>query len=216
MERLELERRFEEVRPALERYLTRLAGAAVTDDLVQETFARAWSGIGAFREEASLENWLYRIAGNLAVDELRRRKREGMETEAGVFPRDCDELDEAQAFSDLIDDRPWNEVEEVAARREMGDCIAGFVQALQPSFKSVILLREFDHRSYDDIAEMTGTTEENVRVRVHRARGALRKALENGCHVWQERHGGFECVPKTCNKSLSAPSLRHEHYTQGT
>jgi RNA polymerase sigma-70 factor (ECF subfamily) len=206
MKREELESRFAEIRPSLERYLARLAGESVKDDLLQETFLRAWSGIGDFREEASLENWLYRIAGNLATDELRRRKKDTGNPESEAFPGGCEDLDEAQAFMDLMDDRPWNEIGELAARREMGDCIAGFVQELQPSFKKVILLREFEHRSYADIAEKTGTTMENVRVRVHRARIALRKSLENGCHVWQARHGGIECMPKPVTK---ASSIRH-------
>ena len=215
MERQELERRFAEIRPSLERYAARLAGETVKDDLVQETFVRALSAIDGFRGEASLANWLYRIAGNLAADEFRRRKREGIDLEGDAFPHDCAALDESRAFEDLIDDRPWNEADGPAARREMGDCIAGFVQSLQPSFKMVILLREFEHRRYEDIAEMTGTTVENVRVRIHRARVVLRKSLENGCHVWQARHGGIECYPKDRNKGPATSSVQHGHKKQG-
>jgi RNA polymerase sigma-70 factor (ECF subfamily) len=186
-----------------------LAGDSVKEDIVQETFARAWSGIDGFREDASLANWLYRIAGNLAIDEIRRRKKEKREAAGDAFPKDGDDLAESGAFEDLIDDRPWNEIDEVAARREMGDCIAEFVQMLLPSYKSVILLREFEHRSFEEIAEMTGTSAENIRVRIHRARSALRTSLEKGCHVWQARHGGLECVPKGCNdETAPAPEQR--------
>jgi RNA polymerase sigma-70 factor (ECF subfamily) len=216
MEREELERRFAELRPSLERYAARLAGESVKEDLVQETFARALSGIGGFREEASLAKWLYRIVGNLAADEFRRRKKEGMDLEGDAFPADCEDLDESRAFEDLIDDRPWSRTDEVAARREMGDCIAEFVRALQPSFKAVILLREFEHRSYEEIAEVTGTTAENVRVRVHRARAVLGQSLEKDCHVWRARHGGIECMPKSRNKNHASASIRHGQPKQGT
>jgi RNA polymerase sigma-70 factor (ECF subfamily) len=216
MDGKELEERFAGLRPSLERYVTRLAGRVASDDLVQETFARALAAIGDLREDASLANWLYRIAGNIACDELRHRKREGRDMERADSPIGSADLDASKAFEDLIDDRPWSEVGPSSERQEMGECIAGFVQALQPSFKTVILLREFEHHAYEDIAEMTGTTVEHVRVRIHRARAVLRKSLETGCHVWQARHGGIECLPKSCNKSLAESSAVHEHTEQGT
>jgi RNA polymerase sigma-70 factor (ECF subfamily) len=164
---------FLQIRAGLERHVARLAGMNSAVDIVQETFARALLGLSGFHGQASTKNWLYRIAGNLAIDDLRRRNRSG---QAG-FPARCDDLDASEALKDVIDDRPWNDAEERLNRTEMGDCIARFVRELQPSFKTIVILREFDHLSYEDIAEITGTSQENVRVRLHRARGALRRAL---------------------------------------
>jgi RNA polymerase sigma-70 factor (ECF subfamily) len=188
----ELESAFIEIRAALERHVARLAGMNNAVDIVQETFARALSGLSGFHGQASTKNWLYRIAGNLAIDDLRRRNRSGQAS----FPARCDDLDASEAFKDVIDDRPWNDAEERLNRTEMGDCIARFVRELQPAFKTIVILREFDHLPYEDIAEITGTSPENVRVRLHRARGALRRALERGCHIWNSRHGEVECLPK--------------------
>jgi RNA polymerase sigma-70 factor (ECF subfamily) len=188
----ELENVFLEIRPSLERYIARLVGLNYAEDMVQEAFVRALAGLSGFHGQASTKNWLYRIAANLAIDNMRRRSKSSQEG----FPASCDDLDASNAYVDIIDERPWNDVEERLDRSEMGDCIARFVRELQPAFKTIVILREFDHLTYEDIAEITGISQENVRVRLHRARGALRKALEKGCHIWKSRHGGMECLPK--------------------
>ncbi len=182
-------------KPVLLRFLGRMVGRSEAEDLLQETFERALKASSTYRNEAAVKNWLFRIASNLAIDFLRKDKRQS-KVATDIYKISVKDLEISDAFIDIIDERPWNMPLETANRKEMLDCIAKFINELQPHFKTMILLREIDNLPISDIAEILEISPENVRVRIFRSHQILKKALIKGCHVYQVREGNYICDPK--------------------
>jgi len=139
-----------------------LGSATDADDVVQETFARALDG-GGPDEPAALRAWLLRVATRLAIDALRRRRRDGY-----VGPW----LPSPVPTEELVD-----ETADAAARYDLLES-ASFawltaLEALSPTLRATFLLAEVFGLSGPEIAAATGTTDGNVRIRLHRARRAL-------------------------------------------
>ena len=146
----------ERYRRALMRYVSRLLPPERAEDVVQQSFVKAYEAMHRDAAELKLRPWLYRIAHNGALNALRDRSLGHAE------------LDER------IDgvERPDQAFERTAGLREL--VVA--VQALPERQRSAILLRELEGRSYDEIAAALGVTDGAVRQLLNRARNALRGA----------------------------------------
>ena len=163
--------------PKVLRYLARLAGADRAEDLAQAVMLKVSEGLPAFRGDASLSTWIYRIATNTALDALRRARPPEVpldgETEEGDVPP------EARAPS----------VESIAIRREMSDCVRGFVDRLPQGYRAVLVLADLEGFRNAEIGDILGLSVETVKIRLHRGREALRAALEAGCRFERSEHG---------------------------
>ncbi len=132
------------------------------EDLCQETFVRAYRGLGKYRGDAPFEHWLSRIAVHTCYDALRKRRRE-----EGDVPLDT------VAFS--LAARPHEEeLSPERARSILSSAMAG----LSPKERLVVTLLELEEKSVREVAALTGWSEANVKVRAHRARKALKRILE--------------------------------------
>ena len=130
----------------------------MAQDLAQETFIRAHRALSGFRGQAQVRSWLYRIATNLALNAVQRRKEYPAET-----------LPDKPARQD-----PVSDAENRALRRDLEEAIAELPEKL----KKPLVLREFEHMSYQEIAEVMDLPLNTVRTRILRARRALREKLE--------------------------------------
>jgi RNA polymerase sigma-70 factor (ECF subfamily) len=165
----------------VERWQDRIYGAIfrmvrdpeLTRDLAQETFLRAYSRLDSFRGGASFGTWLYSIAVNQVRSEMRRRS-----AAKNRPPLSLDALrgarDEGPGF-DPADDAP--DAGESAAMKEDCRLLLAELDELDVEFREVIVLREFQGLSYDEIAATVGVPVGTVRSRLHRARGDLRERL---------------------------------------
>jgi RNA polymerase sigma-70 factor (ECF subfamily) len=145
----------------LGRYLLgRGAASAEVDDLLQETFFRAFRGLGAWRGESTLRAWLFRIAVNLLRD---RRRREGGRQFVEVA--DDDRVDPADPEQELVAD-------EAESRVQAG------LQTLSPLQREVFLLRVGQGLDYREIAVALETTEGAARVHYHHAVRRLKEWLQ--------------------------------------
>jgi RNA polymerase sigma-70 factor (ECF subfamily) len=144
---------------ALARYIGSLGERDSADEVVQDTFVRAFSSLDTFRGDSSLRTWLFTIARRLVVDRRRalRRRRDVGSLE------DVDAATEYTALDGLIASE---------AKRK----VWGAVGKLSPTQREVFLLRVNDGLSYKEIAEVAGTTEGAARVHYH---NALRTVKEN-------------------------------------
>jgi RNA polymerase sigma-70 factor (ECF subfamily) len=144
---------------ALARYIGSLGERDSADEVVQDTFVRAFSSLDTFRGDSSLRTWLFTIARRLVVDRRRalRRRRDVGSLE------DVDAATEYTALDGLIASE---------AKRK----VWGAVGKLSPTQREVFLLRVNDGLSYREIAEVAGTTEGAARVHYH---NALRTVKEN-------------------------------------
>ena len=146
----------ERYRRALMRYVSRLLPPERAEDVVQQSFVKAYEAMHRNSAELNLKPWLYRIAHNGALNALRDRSAAHAE------------------LSDTIDgvERPDQAFERSVGLREL--VVA--VQALPERQRSAILLREMEGRSYEEIATALGVTDGAVRQLLNRARNTLRAA----------------------------------------
>jgi RNA polymerase sigma-70 factor (ECF subfamily) len=144
-------------------------------DLTQETFISAFKHYDRFRGEAKVFTWLYQIARNLCINRVRQRDRQrALHIESLDQPRDPD--DDDSLTREVADWR--NAPHAVLEEKELRQRILKAIESLPPDYKEVVVLREFQGMSYNEMVEATGLTLENVKTRLSRARGMLRRKLE--------------------------------------
>ena len=134
-------------------------------EAAQDTFLALWRGIGSFREDAAFSTWLYRLATNACLDILRREKKRTLDVS----------LDDEEARLDPVDASP--QPEEAALRAETRRMVREGLCALPDDYREVLLLRETEQLSYQEIAEVTGLELGTVKSRISRARLARRNYL---------------------------------------
>jgi RNA polymerase sigma-70 factor, ECF subfamily len=142
-----------------------LSRSSDAEDAVQEAFIASWRRLPEFRSDAQFSTWLYRIVMNRSLNELRRHQ-----------PTEVLEPDGQVAGTDefLIDTgSPDRQVEHSA----MMDALQAALVKLPESLRVCWLLREVDHRSYQEIADIVGVPEPTVRGRIFRARANLAEAM---------------------------------------
>lgn len=132
------------------------------EELGQEIFLSAYAGLGRYRGEAPFSHWLSRVAVRCCYDALRKRRRE-----IDTLPLD----DVAQSLSDAS--IPGKEDAEAA--REL---LSRALSRLRPAERLVITLLALEERTVREVAQLTGWTEVNVKVRAYRARRELQRILE--------------------------------------
>ena len=157
--------------------LFRVARAIVPDDteaedIVQESYLRAFAALGSFRGESSLLTWLTRIAINEARGRLRRHRP----------TVDLDAIDAAQEAAGLVvafpNGQPMENPEAALARVQIRLLIEQAIDTLPEAFRLVFILRDVQDCSVQETAELLGIKEETVKTRHHRARRQLRAALD--------------------------------------
>ena len=162
---------------------------SIAEDLWQETFARAIENIDSYEPRAGglglgFASWLYRIATNLTLDELRRRGRWRMFSLDSLKPRYSDETD-GEAPYDPPSDQP--EVSVLLEAKEDIERVRRALDSLPPDWRIILLLREYQDLPYDQIAIILRVPLGTVRSRLARARQQLQKALLQ--ESWGKRQG---------------------------
>jgi len=180
------------LRPRVLRYLARMAGEAEAEDLAQEVFAKVSRSLGNFRGDADISTWVYRIATNTALDRLRRRGRP-------ADPVDPSAAD--YAVADGGDRNVWTDeirqtLEGRVIRDEMNACIREVVNGLPATYRTVIILGDLEGFQDREIAEILGLSLRNAKIRLHRARVQLRKALEKACVFYRSDDNELACDRK--------------------
>jgi RNA polymerase sigma-70 factor, ECF subfamily len=180
---------YDEYYAKIVRYLTRLMGELEAEDAAQETFVKIDRSLDNFRGESSLTTWIYRIATNTAMDHLRRPSSKPSERLT----------EENEALGDEgagpIDNTPL--LDTLLIRKDMNDCIRGVVDSLPGDSSTVLVLSEFEGLTNTEIAEVIDISLDTVKIRLHRARTKLRKALEAKCNFYRDERNELSCDRKT-------------------
>lgn len=181
-------------RPRLLRYLTRLVGAADAEDLTQQVLLKICESLGEFRGEASLSTWIYRIATNAALDELRRARTKPVQAlaRAATAAGNDDDTGLPGAWAET----PIPSAETSVMRQEMSQCVRDFVERLPDNYRSVIVLSEIEGFTNSEIADILGISLDTVKIRLHRAREKLRQDLSTGCSFHRDEQNEFACDRK--------------------
>jgi RNA polymerase sigma-70 factor (ECF subfamily) len=160
--------------PRIYALAVRLTGnVADGQDLAAETFVRAFRGFGAFRGEAAFASWVYRICLNLWKNRLRAQKRRRFWSHFSIGAAADD--DDAPPLDPPSPEPPPDAAAETADRRRQ---VAAALDKLDPEDRAIVLMRETDDKSYEEIAGGLGIPLGTVKSRLARARGKLRALLE--------------------------------------
>lgn len=168
----ELVRRYE--RPVFSLIFRMVRDRETAEDLAQDSFIKVLNHIDRYRPEFKLSSWLFKIANNVAIDFLRRRHLNTISLDGS--PHAATQA-EAEATSFDVAVRQESALEEMEAK-ELGTAIERAIASLRPEYRSCILLRHVEGRSYEEIAATLDLPLGTVKTYIHRARHQLREALE--------------------------------------
>ncbi len=131
-------------------------------DAAQEVFVKAYRSIASFQEKSKFSTWIYRIAYNHCISEIRKKVK----------------------VIDLVDELPDNDESsgdvnglEILSREERTRYLQMAVEALPETDAVVVTLFYYDELSLEEIAEVTGLTSSNIRIKLHRSRKKMYKVL---------------------------------------
>ena len=145
---------------ALARFAVSSGERAEIEELVQDTFVRAFASIDSFRGESSLRTWLFTIERRLMVDRRRAERRQ----KATVPVEPSDAVTEYDALDSLVAEEAESKVKKA-------------VDSLSPMQREVFLLRVEQGMSYKEIADVVGTTEGSARVHYHNAMRTVKESV---------------------------------------
>ena len=142
-------------------------------DAVQEAFTSAFRALDRFNGDAMLSTWLHRIVVNAALVQLRSKRRRGERTIEDLLPR----FDEDGNW--LSDPANWTDSRDtILERRDSCEMVRRCIEKLPVSYRSVLLLRDIEELDTEETARVMAVTATTVKVRLHRARQALKTLIE--------------------------------------
>ncbi len=142
-------------------------------DLAQETFVRVYFAIERYHTEYAFSTYIYRIATNLAISEIRRRKRRRLVSLTGLFQSEDEQTREFQP----PDEKPL--VVDNLIESEQSETIARAIATLPDKYRAPIVLRDIEGKTYEEIAQILELGLGTTKSRISRARGLLREKLKN-------------------------------------
>lgn len=150
-----------------------LRDRGLAEDAVQNAFVAVFRGLDRFEKRSSLKTWLHRITVNAALDRLRHAGRLAEQSIDDLLP-DFDQYD-------CRIEPPWSDMvspQEVAESADLQRLVQQKIDDLPDAYRIVLQLRDVEEYDTGEVAEMLNLSPANVKVRLHRARAALKKLLE--------------------------------------
>jgi RNA polymerase sigma-70 factor (ECF subfamily) len=162
-------------RTSLTNYIYRLLNDYDTAiDLTQETFVRLYGARERYHTNYAFSTYIYRIATNLAISEIRRRRRRRLISLSSIFK--SDERGDLPAF-DPADECPLPDSVIILSERQQA--VRRAIASLPTNYRIPLVLRDIEGRTYEEIAQMLEVSEGTVKSRISRSRTFLRQKLQN-------------------------------------
>ena len=143
-------------------------------EITQDTFLSAYQHLSEFRGEAAFGSWVHRIAANNALMRLRRQKVVDIVSDELAGP----EFTERGSLAEVPESDWSKRADDKILEDELGRAIQAATDALPQGYREVFLLKDVEGLSYEEISEMVGISIPAVKSRLHRARLALREAID--------------------------------------
>ena len=157
----------------------RVESRAVAEDILQAAFTRGLERGGDVKDEKVVA-WFYRVLRNAVIDHYRQRSTTARAMEA--WGREFPDVQEPEA----------------ELRQEICRCVSGLLETLKPEYREALRIVDLEEGKLKDLAQQSGITAENAAVRVHRARAALRRRIEQACGTCSV-HGCLDCSCETAD-----------------
>ena len=156
-------------RPVFSLVLRMVRDRGIAEDVTQEVFVKAWMALSRYDPRRRFASWLFKIASNAAIDQLRRKK-------LPTTPLETSDADQSSIL-DRIEDERSESPDTLVKRRELSAALEAAVAALRPEYRLVVLLRFREELPYRDIAEATGMPLGTVKTNLRRARREIEERL---------------------------------------
>ncbi len=156
-------------RPIFSLILRMVRDRSLAEELAQDAFVKAFTRLESFDPSHKLSSWLFKIAHNTAIDQLRRRRVDTVPIEGAD--------DDSPGWIASVADESEPSPERRAAQMDLMRGLEVAVGRLRPDYREVILLRFQEGLAYDEIAEVTGLPLGTVKTHIHRARKELAETL---------------------------------------
>ncbi len=141
-------------------------------DLAQEVFIKAYKALASFRSDSEFSTWLYRICKNTTYDYLRKNSKSKT-----ILLSEMSSGDDNDREYEIADESGKFDPERTAISNETTNIVNQAIAALSEEHRNIIIMREIEGYSYDEIADFLGLEEGTVKSRLSRARNALKKQL---------------------------------------
>lgn len=141
------------------------------EDMTQEIMIKIFRSLGSFKGNSKFSTWIYRVAVNTCLDELKKKKnKKHLSLDAEISG------DDGENQIEIKDDSP--SPEKLAEQNELRDMVAAAVKLLSDEHRAIIVLRDIRGMSYSEIAGILGCSDGTVKSRISRARAQLKMILE--------------------------------------
>jgi RNA polymerase sigma-70 factor, ECF subfamily len=172
------ERAFKELlvryeRPVFSLVFRMVRDRGLSEDLAQETFIRAFNAIDGYDPRYKFSSWIFKIANNLTIDHLRKRKLDTVSLDGSPDATTDEEISRTRITAVSGDEAPDAYVE----NQELGSQIEDAIARLRPEYRTAVLLRHVEGHSYDEVAEIMELPLGTVKTYLHRARSELKQIL---------------------------------------
>lgn len=195
-DQLEFNKLHNDFRPKILRYMKRMVGEYAAEDLTQDIFVKVNNALDSFRGESQISTWIYKIATHTAVDRL--RSLSSKRTVAKGSPEDLFGHVELEIESrDVWTGEKAPTPDATLVRKEMNDCIRGFIEKLPPDYRAVVILSEIEELKNAEIADILGVSIDTIKIRLHRARAKLHRELETNCSFYRDESNKLACDLKS-------------------
>ncbi len=143
-------------------------------DLSQEAFIKAYRNLSGFQGSSSFYTWLYRIVVNLGIDHLRKSRRfKSVDYDDKIRRKDEETFSEASILPSILGTNPAKAL----MRKELVEKMQAALDTLSPNHRTILMLREVEGMSYEEMAEVLEISKGTVMSRLHHARKNMQHAL---------------------------------------
>jgi len=164
----------------MRKYFTRLlnfiyryvGNRELAEDLTQEVFIRVYKTAHRYSPQSKLQTWLYTIAKNVSLNELRRLKNKNISLDQPIYTN-------GEGLKRQVEDKTQKAPDHILLENEKAEIIMEAIQSLPENQRIAVILRRYDQFSYDEIADTMKTSAKAVKSLLSRAKENLREKLKN-------------------------------------
>ncbi|MEX2530168.1 MAG: sigma-70 family RNA polymerase sigma factor [Gemmatimonadota bacterium] len=167
----ELLRRYE--RPVFSLVFRILRNREEAEEAAQDAFIKAFGAVDRYDPSYRFSSWIFKIANNVAIDRLRRRELDTIPLDGSAHAASPEESERTR----IVPPDPGEAPDEYVENRELGGRIDQALGRLRPEYRSAIVLRHVEGRSYEEVGEIMGIPQGTAKTYVHRARAELQGLL---------------------------------------